>query len=276
MNPLLHKTPGIFVFLMLQLSLCTGQSVYFKTGGTYQVPVNRQNQPVYFSISSYFPGGGEIYINTMNTDFSIAKGFSFQEIVGYNINYFLSVELNISYFSNAEKDFDAYPKPVYSINGSTNWNYKNIGLTPAIAIGHTFHKSTLKINVFSGIGFSSLEVKASLNNYFDKYTFDKSISYSYGYGLEYLFRISGLFQVYANIGLNNLIYTPKHSELTESTARDLEYMPVYQKEIDYVKEIKNYKSVNTEPEKRIQEALKLNSLYFGMGIKFTIAKHEKK
>lgn len=276
MNPLLRKTFWILVFISLQMGPCKGQSVYFKTGANYQIPVNKQQQPRYFDLTSYFPGGGTIYVNTMNTHFSIAKGFCFQEIVGYNINNFLSVEFNISYFSNAQKNFDAYPKPVYAMNGTTNWNYQNIGLTPTIAIARTCNKSTVKICVFSGIGFSNLEVKASLYDSFDKYTFDRSISYSYGYGLEYQYSLSELFQVYANMGINNLIYIPKHSELCESNFRDLEYMHVYQKEIDYVKEIKNYKSVNTEPEKRIQEALKLNSFYFGMGIKFTITKNDQK
>ena len=80
-----------------------------------------------------------------------------------------------------------------------------------------------------------------------------------------------------------MFYTPRHAELV-SSSDPLNISTVYQREIDYVTEIKDLRLGNyygdqqylENPEVRLQETLKLNCIYSGIGIKYTLLKNEKK
>jgi hypothetical protein len=269
----MSKVWMVFAFFMLRICLCPGQSFYIKAGGGYSVPIIKQTSPDYFSIESLDPLITH-NINFINRHFSVADGFRIQGVIGYELNNFVSLELGVSYFANTKKEFEGYP--IFADHGKTSWNYKNYSFVPALIIGQTFNKSSINIRFFTGVGFSDLNISALASNIFlNKYSFDKSISYSYGYGIEYSYKLSSKIHLYAGLGINNTFFSPKHAELV-SSAFSLENLSVHQKEIDYVKEINDlYVEDINKPETRIQETLKLNSLYFEIGLKYTLKKNEK-
>ena len=281
-----RKTCVLAAIIILQLSCSYGQSFYVKAGGAFHLPIITQESPALFSFM-VLPRGGynSVEINQKNYEFSLAEGVGFNGAVGRSLNKNISIELGLSYFTNTKKEFEADQQNLYSANATTTWKFKNYALHPTIVIGQTMNRSTINANFNVGIGFSSLQANTSFDNLFREYSFSKSFSYGYGYGIEYLYQASSTIQWYIQAGVNNTYYSPTHAELTSSSDL-LANLQVYQREIDYVKEIKNlqlpysssssqiYTDIN-KPEVRPKETLKLNSVFLGIGIKFTLSKHEK-
>jgi len=282
-----RKTCVLAAIIILQLSCSYGQSFYVKAGGAFHLPIITQESPDLFSfIVNIRPSSGisSAEVNQKNYEFSLAEGFSFNAAVGRPLNNHVSFELGLSYFTNTKKEFEADPLYSYVPNGTTTWRFKNYALHPTIVIGQTMNRATINANFNVGIGFSSLQAKASFDNSFCEYSFSKSFSYGYGYGIEYLYQMSPTFQWYIQAGINNTYYTPTHAELSSSNL--IANLYVYQREIDYVKEIKNlplpysaspsqiYTDIN-KPQIRLRETIKLNSVFLGIGIKYTLSKHEK-
>jgi hypothetical protein len=146
---------------------------------------------------------------------------------------------------------------------------------PAIIIGKSFNdKSRVNFVLSSGIGISNVKITASIPEYFSKYSFNNSISYSLSYGVEYLHNLSPKIQLTINAGINHLCYTPKNAELVSSTV-DLKYLPIIYKQIDYFDKIDTYNFSFEKPETRLQETLKMNSLYLGVGVKYILFKKDK-
>lgn len=282
---LLSKTCAFAAIIGLQLSCGFGQSVYFKAGGAFHLPINKQESPDLFSLMYYRPsssGYGSGEINQKNYNFSLAEGVSFNGAIGRSLNNYISVELGVSYFANTKKEFDADQQDLYSANATTTWRFNNYSLHPTLIVGQTMNKSTINISLNLGIGFSNLKAKAASYDLFNEYTFSKSFSYGYGYGIEYLYQLSPTLQWYIQGGINNTYYSPTHAELT-SSSYTIANLQVYQREIDYVKEIKGlqvpysnslnpiYTDIN-KPEVRLRETVKLNSVFVGIGIKYTLSK----
>lgn len=264
----------LLFFLTSIFQITYGQGVYFKTSANYSISTVNYPMPEYFAFQVSVPG---IMLNVLNiNDFSIASGLTFQGAVGYSLNDFLSFELRMSTFKNSKKVFENPPESQFT-NAKAEWNYENIRLLPTVLLGHSFNKSTLNIFVYSGLGFSNLNIKASLEDYFNEYEFSKSKTFSWGFGLEYAYSISNKISLFTNIGVDNSIYKPKKAELI-SSSRSLEYLTTSQKEIKYVDDISNLElyydgsQKPNSPEKRLRETLKLNSIYFGLGIKYSLKK----
>lgn len=262
----------LFLFLtsIFQTTYCQG--VYFKTSANYNISTINRPMPEYFSYQVSSPYGFSFNVLNIN-EFSIASGLNLQGTVGYSLNDFLSFELRISTFRNSKKIFENPPESQFT-NGKAECDYGSLSLLPTVLFGQTFNKSTISIFAYSGLGYSNLNIKASLNeDYFNEYEFAKSKTFSWGYGLEYAFAVSKKFSVFTNIGVNNSIYKPKKAELISSSS-SLEYLTTSQKEIKYVDEITNLQleyNANS-PEVRLNQTLKLNSIYFGLGIKYTLNK----
>jgi hypothetical protein len=236
--------------------------------------------PEYFTYKIKMPASsdyGERYLNLNVNEFSVSSGLNFQCAAGYSFNDFLSFELKFSIFGNSKKEFEASPKLDYASNGKTEWDFNNYSLLPTFLFGQTFNKSTVSIFVYSGVGFSKLNIKASLNKEFREYEFKRNYSFSWGYGLEYDYSISKKFNLFINIGINNTNYKPERAELT-SSSYSLKFMTTNEKEIKYVNEITNLElgskgsSDPNSPEIRLKENLRLNSFFGGVGIKYVLKK----
>jgi hypothetical protein len=278
----MKRTRFLLIVLLINSTLLFSQGIYFKASSNYNFKTITQQMPEYFSykitVPSYF-GWGNTYsynINFSVNEFSVSSGRNLQGAVGYSFNDFLSFEIKFSTFGNSKKEFEASPKP-YGPNGKTEWNLHSYSLLPTILFGQTFNKSTINIFVYSGFGFSKLNIKASLDENFREYKLDENNTFSWGYGLDYAYTISKHFSLFTNIGINNTNIEPKKAKLISSSS-SMEYMTVSQKEIQYVNEITNLElgyygsSDPNSPEIRFKETLKLNSVYWGIGIKYTLKK----
>jgi hypothetical protein len=256
------------------------QGIYFKASSNSNISISKQQMPEYFTYTINVPTGigmSGYNINLNVKEFSIASGLNFQGTTGYSFNDFLSFELKFSIFSNSKKEFEASPQLKYASNGNTEWDFLNYSFLPTFLFGQTFNKSAINIFVYSGLGFSKLNIKASLATDFREYEFNRSYTFSWGYGLEYSYSISKNFSLFSNIGINNSNYKPAKAELI-SSSNSMEHMTISQKEIRYVNEITNLKlgyngTTDTQsPEIRLKETSKLNSFFLGIGIKYTLKK----
>jgi hypothetical protein len=271
----------ILLFFTIIAPFLFCQGVYFKAASNYNISTTNQKMPEYFTYQISFPysgwGTNSYYINLSVNEFSVASGPNFQGAVGYSFNDFLSFEFKFSTFSNSKKEFEASPELKYTANGKTEWDLRNYSLLPTFLLGQSFNKSTVNVFVYSGFGISKLNIKASLNEDYREYEFDRSYTFSWGYGLEYSYSITKNFGLFANIGINNTYYKPDKAQLI-SSSYTMEYLTTSQKEIKYVDEITNLElgyngsaDLNS-PEIRVKETLKLNNIYWGVGIKYTLKK----
>jgi hypothetical protein len=273
MNKFLKKV-FLLLVMVIQINLINGQSIYLKSTGAFGIPVSKQTIPEYFTFRVFLPGTSGLSFGVMrqgDAKFSIAEGIRFDEAIGYNLNKLISFELGISYYTNTKREFVTFPS-----NGLTNWHFKNVSLMPKIIIGKSINdNSRVNFMLSSGVGVSNVNVTASIPDYFSKYSFNNTICYSYGYGVEYLHNLSQKIQLTVNAGLNHLFYTPKHAELVSSTV-NLQYLAIIYKQIDYLDKIDTYNNNAEQPETRPQETLKANNLYLGVGVKYTFFNKEKK
>jgi hypothetical protein len=267
MNKLIFKL-FLVLIMLIQIDLINGQSIYFKSTGAFEVPISQQTIPDYFTFQIYTPstaGGSLNAIQKYDAKFSLGKGINIEEALGYNLNNLISFEIGISYYTNIKRKFITYLG-----NGLTNWHYQNVCLMPEIIIGkNVSEKSRVNFLLSPGFGISNVKVTASMSDYFTTYSFKSGISYSLGYGFEYLHKLFSKIQLSINAGLNHLFYTPKYAEAVSSTVNP-EYLPIYYKQIDYVKKIVNDDKWFEKPGKRLQETLKVNSIYLGVGVKYTL------
>jgi len=271
----MKRTCYLLILILIKFTHLFSQGVYFKASSNYNISISKQQMPEYFTFQIYVPYGASISgdVNLSVEEFSIASGLNLQGAAGYSFKDFISFELKFSTFSNSEKKFKASKEHVFAFSGETEWNLCGYSLLPTVLFGQTFNKSTVNIFVYSGFGLSKLNIKALLNEDFREYKFDRSYTFSWGYGLEYSYSISKNFSLFTNIGINNTSYTPRKAKLT-SSSYSMEYLTTSQKEIEYLDEINNlelgYNS--NSPEIRLRETLKLNSFYWGIGIKYTLIK----
>jgi len=272
----------ILVVLILQSTLLYSQKIYFKVASNYHFSTTTQKMPEYFdyTVSSRM---GILPVNIDVGKFSAASGISFQGCIGHSFSDLLSVELRYSTFSNTKKEFNASPEQQNSANGITNWELRQYNLFPTILFGKSFNKTSVNIFIYSGVGLSKLNINVkvlptnSIADNYSKYEFSSNNSFSWGYGLEYSYSLGEKMSLFANIGVNSSYYKPVKAQL-ESSSTPLEYLTTSQKEINYVDEIKNVELNNNGsnkpdiPEIRLNETLKLSSIYLGIGIKYTLKK----
>lgn len=268
----------LFFTIITPIIYC--QEVYFKASSNYNISTSNQQMPEYFTYQINLPlvyGMSGYKINLNVNKFSVASGLNIQGAVGYSFNDLLSFELKFSTFSNSKKEFYASPKLKYAANGKTEWDLGHYSLLPTFLFGQSFNKSTVNVFVYSGFGFSKLNIRASLIEDFREYEFNSSYIFYWGYGLEYSYSISKNFSLFTNIGINNTNYKPVKAQLI-SSSYSMEYLTTSQKEIQYVDEITNLElgyngsTDSNSPEIRLKETLKLNSIYLGVGIKYTLKK----
>lgn len=270
----------LIIVLFIKSTPLFGQGFYLKASSNYNISSSKQRMPDYFTYRVGYWGGSQILDFIVN-DFSIASGSDLQGTAGYSFNDFLSLELKLSAFRNSKKEFKVSPDEILR----TNWDLRNFSLLPTILLGKTFNKSTINIFICTGLGYSKLNLRASLhgeglsNLNFREYEFDRSYTFSWGYGLEYTFSISNKLSIFSNIGINNTYYIPEKAHLI-STGIPMQYLTTSEKEIQFVNNITNldvlsyyyYSSDPNKPDIKLKETLKLNSIYLGFGIKYTLKK----
>jgi hypothetical protein len=269
----------LLVGLLIKSTLLFGQELYFKTSAGLNIAAGTQQMPEYFAFrrSIPFPGWETPRYNISVNNFSIATGVNFQGAAGYSLNDFISIELKFLTFGNIRKEFEASPEIENAPNGKTEWNLRYYNLLPTFLFGHSINRSSVHVFVYSGFGSGKLSIQASENHDFCEYELKRTSIFSWGYGLEYSYSVSKNFSLVTSLGINNSYYKPDKAKLVSSSF-PMEYLSTIRKEIVYVNEITSlelgYNGITdpNSPEIRLEETLKLNSICWGIGIKYTLNK----
>jgi len=186
------------------------------------------------------------------------------------------VELVFSGFANTRKHFEAANTGF--INGESEWDFRSLSVMPAIVFGKTVNKTSLNIYAFSGIGTADLEVTTIFNDDRRTIEFDRAPLFSWGFGLEFCYAVSGKLSLFADAGITSSYYRPERAHLVSSTTFPAENLLTYQKEFVYLDEIINIgmdpfgRPDPNSPDTRLRETLRSNSLAAGLGIKLTLWK----
>jgi hypothetical protein len=276
----MKRTLYLLIIILIKPAFLFSQGFYVKASSSYGISTTNQKMPQYFSYEVYLPSysgnNNPIIYNLDENNFSIASGVNFEGAVGYSFNSFVSFELRFSTFSNTKKEFGFSPF-LNNSHAKTLWNIKNYSVLPTILFGQSIGKSTIKIFVYSGLGISKLNVRASIEQSYFKYKFYSKDIFSWGYGLEYSYSISKKFGLFTTLGINNTSYTPYKARLTSYAPSSLR-LSTSGTEINYVDNITklpltyNGAPYPNKPDTRLKQTIKLNSICWGIGIKYTFKK----
>ncbi len=146
---------------------------------------------------------------------------------------------------------------------------------PAIVFGRTVNKTSMNIYAFSGIGAADLGVTTIFNVDRRTIAFDRAPLFSWGFGLEFCYALSGKLSLFADAGISSSYYSPDRAHLVSSTTFPVENLLTYNKEFVYLDEITNIgldpfgRPEPDSPNVRLKETLRSNSLAAGIGIKLT-------
>ena len=266
----------IFLVLVVTGGTLFCQGLYFKVFAGYNQAVSRHHMPAYLTHQVVIPTGTGFARQSINLDvpqFSVASGVSPGVAAGYPINDFISVELRFSGFVNARKQFEASPERVTS--GATEWDFRSLSVMPAIVFVKTVNKTSMNIYAFSGIGTADLDVTTIFHDDHRRFEFDRAPMFSWGFGLEFCYAVSGKISLFADAGISNTYYKPDRAHLVSSTSYPTSALLTYQMEVIYLDEITNIgldpfgRPLPDSPDTRLRETLISNSLAAGIGIKLT-------
>lgn len=276
-------TRKIILIVLLPLSITTyGIEIYFKPYVRYQIPFLTQDAPIYFNIPIYSPGDLRLSnpISSEIENFSLAKGFKYGGTLGYAFNDVLGLELSGDYFTT-NKTFVSYNS--YQ-NGIINWNLNTFNISPVFTFSKNYNKSIVigKIGLIAGITNLDKSIRTDETTPLS-YKFDKNIDLGYSISLEYNYKLSKKFAVVAECGMENTYFTPKKAELTKyfNTDLPLDFYSPYVKTILYKNDITNQQTSEyyggtiilpdqNAPQIRIKETLMMNSIFFGISLKYNI------
>ncbi|MCU0458732.1 MAG: porin family protein, partial [Bacteroidales bacterium] len=208
----------LFIVFLVQLitgGLAFSQGLYFKLFPGYNLSVSRQQMPDYLTHEVMMPSGsgfGRQNVNLNDPEFSIASGVNLRAAAGYTINDLLSVELRFSGlelrfsgFGNTRKHFEAASQ---GLNGESEWDFRSLSVMPAIVFGRTVNKTSMNIYAFSGIGAADLGVTTIFSNDRRTIEFDRAPLFSWGFGLEFCYALSGKLSLFADAGISSSYYSP--------------------------------------------------------------------
>lgn len=266
----------IFLIQLITGEFAISQRLYFKLFPSYNFSVSSQQMPDYLSHEVMIPTGTGFGRQSVNLDvplFSVASGVNLRAAAGYTINDLLSAELRFSGFANSRRHFEAIPQGL--LNGETEWDFRSLSVMPTIVFGRTVNKTSLGIYAFSGIGAAVLEVTTIFKDDRRRFEFDRAPLFSWGFGLEFCYAVSGKISLFADAGISNTYYRPERAHLVSSTVYNIDNLQTYQKEVVYLDEIINIdtgpfgRPEPGSPDTRLRETLISNSLAAGIGIKLT-------
>jgi len=282
-------------FLVILLLLCSAGSVpaqhfYFKPQLRYHVPLTSQEAPEFFDAAIVVPTGTGFYythIITQKKEFSLARGFSYGGIAGYMFNDKIGLELGLHYFQ-VKREFKSDDIVPHFPIGSTSWQFRTFNATPSLVLMHTAGILTFSAKAGVLVGLTSLGRSIFFEDKRKTYKFNNSFSAGYSFGMEIGIRINKSSSLFAEAGIENQFYKPRKAliQYDDFTFYKIEELPVYLKEIIYVKKIDHeqvyydnehdtYFTNYYKPLMRLKETLKLNSFYTGIGLKYNFGVHEK-
>lgn len=279
----------IFLSLGFAIWMCgfAHAQFYLKPGIRYHSPITRQEAPDYFNAAIVVVTGGGFYytyIINENNEFTLAEGLSYGINTGYIVNEHIGIDAGFFYFAN-NKEFQSEDIwPHYPL-GSTSWQFRTFNITPSLVLTHSNGRLTLRGKAGFLGGLSSLGKSIFFETKRKTFKFNPSLSAGYVLSLEAGFNLTESVTLAVEVGIENQFYKPRKAFLKydDFTYSEFDELPVYLKEIYYVRKIDNetvyfdnqtdtYYTDYNKPLLRLKETLKLNSFYTGLGLKYYFRK----
>jgi hypothetical protein len=224
-------------------------------------------------------GNGTILIPNTATDedFSLSSGLKYGLTLGYTFKNNLGVELGVDYF-NRHKEFTIMKQSELT----KDWSYQATTFRPAV----TFTVDNKKSSFTGKAGPICVLTDAEQSHFrseelLSTCTFNKHLNWGYSAGIEYNYHFSPSFALSMELGLEQYNFTPKKSKVQYEAVDDFHYdetgkLIIAKKvlEINYVNKVDQAKVDGVFSDKRFKESILFNSLYFGIGIKYTIGGHK--
>jgi hypothetical protein len=277
----MRKSFYLALIILFVPCLLYAQGFYFKPEIRYHSQLTTQKSPMYFNAVEWTPWG-TYYISPVEEKFSLANGFSFGGIVGYNLNESFSLETGINYFRNNQTINHDGPD-LY-----TKWLYNSINTTHSVVLIMPFKRSALSARVGGIIGLTSLDKTIGLYNWERTYVLRGNVSFGYVFGIDYDYSFNARLSLSTGIGVDNIFYTPAKGKLTQDGYPDssIDNVPAYARDINYVRKLDNqragyvgnygvYVLDHDKPSVRLTETLRFNSIFFGIGLKYKFKFNEK-
>lgn len=263
------------------------QHFYLKPLVRYHLPFTHQKAPEYFDAAIVVETNRGFYYNyiiTENNKFSLAKGPSYGLTAGYSFSNQAGIELGLNYFKNETSVQSEDIWPHFPL-GSTSWQFRSFNASLLLVLTRSEGRMSFsgKAGVLSGL--SSLGKSVFFERHRKTYKFNSSFSPGYVLAFEFGYSLTKMFSITAEAGIENQFCSPRKASLKydDFSYTGLDDLPVYLKEITYVREVNNEKvfydtQTNTyytdyfKPLLRLKESLKLNSVFFGLGVKYNLGK----
>jgi hypothetical protein len=240
--------------------IAAAQHLHVKPYARYHQSVSSQNEPVFAVIPLTIRSGGtlDVFVTSLDKNFTLSSGIQYGLAVGYTFGKNLGIEIGANYF-NTNKSFGDRDK--------IDWHYQSVNITPSFTFAFEHKKSMFigKAGVLIGIArmdlYYPLRVGFGISG-----DFDTKINWGYTAGIEYDYLLSRHFSVTVEIGLEHYKYTPKKATFISHN----DVAQVYKEfEIEYMKE-ETTEDIASPKQKRLEESVLFNSIYFGIGIKYKL------
>ena len=261
---------------------------YVKPYVRYHQSVSTQSAPQYFTLTFPVPygsnGANSNEVSTQINKFSLADGMKYGASAGYQFNNIIGLEAGIDYFKTNKKVM----ADIVHNGGTTmtQWEYQSVQASPVFTFRKNNQRSSLAGKAGIVIGVASLQNTATSYNTSETYQLNTNFSFGYTVGIEYDLALNHYLSVAIEGGLEHSSYSPKKAKLIAIEGVNqysLQDQSERLKEINYVNQIKNipvtfdsysntYVYDENQPEQRIKQAIKLSSVYLGIGIKYNFYK----
>ncbi len=213
-------------------------------------------------------------------DLAFGKGINVGGSIGFNINKYFSTELNISYFKGGSvevKNSDVSTSSSFS--STSNFSATMIRFIPSIVFTPGLEKINPYVRIGVIAGVSTLTIKQENSTTFmgssDKTNQTRIMDGGVALGLQTAFglsyKVNNKFSVFGELNIINLSYTPKKSEVTESTSNgvdNLASLTTKQKKTEFVDSYTE-DSANSDPntaEKELAPNLPFSSFGINVGV----------
>jgi hypothetical protein len=230
----------------------------------YHQSISPQEEPDFYSTRVNEENPPRIFID----DFILASGLKYGLTVGYTFKNNLGVELSADYFNRHADYFyhdNIFSPPTSTFSHGYVWNYKTITFRPTLTFTVNRRKTSLTGKAGPLLALADAEQSdhwiVNGNDHKGSIcTFDKNLNLGYNVGFEYNYHLSKSLAVAVELGLEQYNYTPEKSKV--------QYDDNKQVEIEYTNKITKVNLMTKQV--RFKESILFNSLYFGIGIKYTI------
>ena len=248
------------------------QDFYFTPRVRYHTSLSSRNAPGYFGFTEAQ--------NNIITDFSLAAGMKYGIAVGYRLNDIFSIELGFDRFKSSESvtsQIKLYGEGLYAVGNlvyepDAIWQFRSFNSIPTITMSKAFGRSAFiaKAGVIVGIG--QLKYTISKDFHGDEWKLSKELCLGYTMGFEYNTRIMSRLSLMVECGVENSSYTPNEAMMSKAgeNRTPFEQRTVYSRQKIYRSKISNYLIDSNQPEVRIKETTRFQSLYLGFGVKFSL------